>query len=78
MFYTVVRIFFKGDAETHSIEHKDSLIEAQQRYFNIIAADLQSADITYNAAYIIDSNGMMLEGRVFDRRPQPEPEEVEA
>lgn len=74
MFYTVVRIFFKGDAETHSIEHKDSLIEAQQRYFNIIAADLQNAEVTYNAAYIISSTGTMLEGRVFDRRPQPEPE----
>lgn len=77
MFYTVVRIFYKGEAETHSVEHKASLLEAQQRYFNIIASDLQNAEVTYNAAYIISSTGTMLEGRVFDRRPTPEPEPEE-
>lgn len=65
-FYSVVRIFFKGEAETHSVEHKSTLLDAQKRYFNVIAADLANEDITYQAAYIIDSNGMMVEGRVFD------------
>ncbi len=74
-FYSVVRIFFKGDAETHSVEHKSTLLDAQKRYFNIIAADLANDDITYQAAYIIDSNGMMVEGRVFDRTPVVESEE---
>lgn len=74
--FTVVRIFFKGDAETHSIEFKDTLLEAQQRFFNVVAADLANAEVTYQAAYIIDASGLMVEGRVFDRRPQPEPEEA--
>lgn len=73
-FYSVIRIFFKGDVETHSVEHKSTLLDAQKRYFNIIAADLASEDITYQAAYIIDSNGMMVEGRVFDRAPVTESE----
>ena len=75
--FTVVRIFFKGDAETHSIEFKDTLLEAQQRFFNVVAADLANAEVTYQAAYIIDASGLMVEGRVFDRRvePTPEPEE---
>lgn len=73
-FYSVVRIFFKGDAETHSVENKGTLLDAQKRYFNIIAADLANEDITYQAAYIIDSNGMMVEGRVFDRTPVTESE----
>jgi hypothetical protein len=73
-FYSVIRIFFKGDAETHSVEHKSTLLDAQKRYFNIIAADLANEDITYQAAYIIDSNGMMVEGRVFDRTPVVESE----
>lgn len=68
MFYTVIRQFFKGDTETHSMEVKDSKDAAVQRYFNILAADLADSAITYNAAYIIDSNGLMIEGRVFDRR----------
>lgn len=68
MFYTVIRQFFKGDAETHSMEVKQTLAEAMRRYFSIIAADLADAAITYNAAYIIDSNGLMVEGRTFDRR----------
>lgn len=68
MFYTVIRIFFKGEAETHSVEQKDSYDAALQRYFNIIAADLQNAEITYNAAYIINSGGTLLRGEVFDRR----------
>lgn len=72
MFYSVIRIFFKGDAETHSVQHFDVLKDAQKRYFNIIASDLADDSITYQACYIIDSNGLMLEGRVFDRREAPE------
>ena len=68
MFYTVVRQFFKGAEETHSMEVKQTLQEAMQRYFNIIAADLGTPDITWQFTAIIDSNGQMLEGRVFDRR----------
>lgn len=67
MFYSVIRIFFKGDAETHSVQKFDTLADAQKRYFNIIAADLADGTITYQSAYIIDSTGLMVEGRVFDR-----------
>lgn len=67
MFYSVIRIFFKGDAETHSVQQFPTLADAQKRYFNIIAADLADDTITYQSAYIIDSNGLMVEGRVFDR-----------
>lgn len=68
MFYIVVRQYFKGDTETHSVEVKDTKEAAVQRFFNIIATDLAAADITWNAAYVIDSNGLMIESRVFDRR----------
>lgn len=68
MFYSVIRIYFKGEAETHSVQQFDTLQEAQKRYFNIIATDLADDTVTYQACYIIDSNGLMMEGRVFDRR----------
>ena len=74
MFWTVVRQFFKGVKENHSMEIKEDKDRAIQRYFNILAADLADSEITYNAAYIIDSNGLMIEGRVFDRRGNAEQE----
>lgn len=67
--FTVIRIFFKGETETHSVEFKDTYIEAQQRFYNIVAADLANDEITYQAAYIINASGMMLDGKVFDRTP---------
>lgn len=74
MFYLVIRVFFKGETETHSVEIKNSYKDAQVRFYSIIAADLANEEITYNAAYIIDSNGQFRAGQVFDRRPTPEPE----
>lgn len=73
-FYRVDRLFYKGDAETHSMQIFDNLDDARKRCFSIIAADLQDDAITYQMADIVDSNGMMLECRVFDRTPAPEPE----
>ena len=73
--FAIIRIFYKGDKETHSVEFKDSYFEAQQRYYNIIATDLANPDVTYQAAYIINAAGRMLDGKVFDRTPEPEPEE---
>ena len=73
--FAIIRIFYKGDKETHSVEFKDTYLEAQQRYYNVIATDLANPDITYQAAYIINAAGLMLDGKVFDRTPAPEPEE---
>lgn len=66
-FYSVVRIFYKGKTETHSVQQFTDIAKAQSRYFNILAADLAAEDVTYCSAYIIDSDGMMIEGRVFDK-----------
>ena len=68
MFYQVIRIFFKGEARSNSVEYFDDYSAAQQRYFNIIAADLANNEVTYNAAYLIDNAGNVLRKDVFDRR----------
>lgn len=73
MFYQVIRIFFKGATKSNSVEYFDDSNSALQRYFNIIAADLANAEVTYNAAYLIDNGGTVIRRDVFDRRPQPEP-----
>ena len=74
MFYQVVRIFFKGENKSNSVEYFNEYESALQRYFNIIAADLANAEVTYNAAYLIDNGGDTLRKEVFNRRSQPEPE----
>lgn len=70
--FAVIRIFYKGDTETHSVQFYDTYLEAQQRYYNVIASDLADSTVTYQATYVIDANGMMLDGKVFDRRPSEE------
>lgn len=70
MFYQVIRIFFKGANKSHSVEYKDDYEVALQRYFNIIAADLADAQVTYNAAYLIDNGGNVIRKEVFDRRTE--------
>lgn len=73
MFYIVNRLFYKADKENRSTQIFDSQEEAQKRYFNIIAADLQDADITYQMANIISKDGTMLDHQVFDRNTEDEP-----
>lgn len=67
MFFAVIRIFFKGETRSNSIEYFDNIINAEARYHNIIATDLQNAEVTYQATYIIDNGGNMLEHAIFDR-----------
>lgn len=68
MFYQVIRIFFKGETKSNSVEYFDSYDSALQRYFNVIAADLANNQVTYNAAYLIDNGGNFIRKDVFDRR----------
>ena len=58
--------------------------DAYEKYYIILSAAVKSV-IPYHAANIIRSDGIMIEGKVYDRRvtpapePEPEPEsEVEA
>ena len=68
MFYQVIRIFFKGENKSHSVEYHDDYNAALQRYFNVIAADLANEQVTYNAAYLIDNAGGVIRKDIFDRR----------
>lgn len=65
MFYQVIRVFFKGAEEAHSIQFFDTLRDAQKRYYNIIATDISNSEITYCACYIINSAGQICESRIF-------------
>lgn len=70
--YVVGRVIVDNNGYRNSIEYRNQE-EAYKRYFNIIAADLQDENITYNGAFIVDRVGRIIESRAF-KRPEPEPE----
>lgn len=70
--YVVGRVIIDNNGYRNSIEYRNQE-EAYKRYFNIIAADLQDENITYNGAFIVDRVGRIIESRSF-KRPEPEPE----
>lgn len=90
IFYIVVRVFLRFDgSESHSTEYFkqedyasiDELLRATRaRYHNIISADLQNKNISYQQCFVMDNGGNFVAGClpfVDDRRneaPQPEPE----
>lgn len=74
-FIIVARYFQTNEKYNNSIQYyqidndqpRKSYIVALQRWFNIVAADLQNPDVIANGAFMIDSNtGEILEGRTFE------------
>lgn len=55
--YQIIRIFYKGEIETHSIEERATWREALARYHNIIAADLNNSEITYCYTALLHEEG---------------------
>ncbi len=73
-FYIVTRLFYKGSAETHSVQILTDRRQATQRFYNTIAADLADNDVTYQFASIVDCYGNPVDGIkpvIYDRRPTP-------
>lgn len=68
MFYSVIRIFYVGDTETHSVQQFSSFAAAQVQLYKNIAADLDRQGCVYCAGYVIANDGIMKEAKVFDFR----------
>lgn len=71
MFYTVLEKQLINGTPATLATHYDDENAALAAYFTICAAAAVST-IEYHAAHIIRSDGIMTEGRVFDRRVVPE------
>lgn len=52
-------------------DHYEDENQAYAKYYTVLAAAAVS-EIPYHAAYIIRSDGITIEGRVFDRRTDEE------
>ena len=72
-FYTVIEKQLNNGTPGTLATHYDTEREALAAYFTICAAAAVST-IEYHAAHIIRSDGIMIEGRVFDRREAEETE----
>lgn len=76
--YTTIENQIRNDGSKGLLyDHFDDENLAYAKYFTVCAAAAVS-DIPYHSAHIIRSDGIMIEGKVFDRRSdEPEPEQVE-
>lgn len=74
VFYTTVENQLRNDGSFGLLyDHFTDLNAAYAKLYTILAAAAVS-EIPYHSGCIIRSDGIMIEGRVFDRRPAPEPE----
>lgn len=73
-FYTTIENQVRTDGGRGLLyDHFDDLNAALAKYYTICAAAAVS-EIPYHAACILRDDGVMIEGRVFDRRTEPETE----
>lgn len=77
-FYTTIENQIREDGSKGLLyDHFEDENRAYAKYFTVCAAAAMSG-IPYHSAHIIRSDGIMIEGKVFDRRSdEPEPEQVE-
>lgn len=77
-FYTTIENQIREDGSKGLLyDHFEDENRAYAKYFTVCAAAAMSG-IPYHSAHIIRSDGIMIEGKVFDRRnDEPEPEQVE-
>lgn len=70
LFYIVLRYFINRDGqESHSEQRFDDEIQARKRYYNILAADIDSNTLQYELVQVIRStDGSTIEGcnQIFD------------
>lgn len=78
MFFIVLRFNInKSGVESHSEQKFDDETAALKRYYNILAADIDSENLQYELVQVIrSSDGGTIMNQVFDfSEPEPEPEQ---
>lgn len=81
VFYTTIENQLRNDGSFGLLyDHFTNVDQAYAKLYTILAAAAVS-EIPYHSAHLLRSDGIMMDGRVFDRRtvptpePEPEPEE---
>ena len=74
VFYTTVENQIRNDGSKGLLyDHFDNVNSAYAKFYTILAAAAVS-EIPYHAGFLIRDDGIMLEGKVFDRRTESESE----
>lgn len=74
IFYTTIENQLREDGSFGLLyDHFTDVNAAYAKLYTILAAAAVS-DIPYHSAHLLRSDGIMMEGRVFDRRVVPEVE----
>lgn len=77
VFYTTIENQVRPDGSKGLLyDHYDNYNDALAKLYTILAAAAKS-ECLYHSGHIMRSDGILTDGRVFDRRtsPAPEPEE---
>ena len=81
VFYTTIENQLRNDGSFGLLyDHFTDVNAAYAKLYTILAAAAVS-EIPYHSGHLLRSDGIMMDGRVFDRRtvptpePEPEPEE---
>ena len=77
MFYLVFRYnISKTGQEAHSEQRFETETQALKRFYNILAADIDSENLEYEFVQVVNSaSGGAIKNQVFDfSTPEPEPE----
>lgn len=65
--YFVVRVNFDTSGkQSNSIQKFDSETTARKRYYNILAADIDSENYQYELVQIVREDGIVILSQVFD------------
>lgn len=71
-FYTTVENQIRPDGSKGLLyDHFETIEQAEAKYYTVCAAAAVS-DIPYHSAHLIRSDGIMVEGKVYDRRSTEE------
>lgn len=79
MFYLVFRYNInKQGQEAHSEQKFDDETQALKRFYNILAADIDSENLLYEFVQVVNSvDGGVIKNQVFDFSNEPEPNTAE-
>lgn len=70
MMYFVIRVNFdKTGKQSNSIQMFTDLVQAQKRFYNILAADIDNDNYQFEMVQIVDETGAVLATQIFDNRP---------
>lgn len=74
-FYTTIENQLRKDGSYGLLyDHYDDIDSAYAKLYTILAAAAVS-DLAYHSGHLLRSDGLIIDGKVFDRRmPEPEPE----